>query len=226
MATGDSSSFVTRIKSLIPYGWFSNVAAPNANAVIGGISDALAWGYSLYAYAQKQTRLATASDFWLDLAAFDFLGLTLRRSPGQTDASFRTRLVKAILQPRVTRAGMVSAVTNLTGRAPVIFEPWSCQDAGGWDTGFCGWDTSGGWGELDLPAQVFIIAYRTGVRGVPNVSGLDGDGTGAWASGGWDAGSIEWIDDTLIGGAVMDSDIYAEINHTRPTGSIAWVNLQ
>ena len=225
MATGSSSDFLNRLWRLIPSGWFNNAAYPIATAILGGISDSLANIYALLTYAIAQCRISSAYSFWLDLIAWDFLGPTFVRSAGQNDASFQAAVKAQIVQPRVTRAGVVSVIKNLTGNTPEIFEPWNTGDAGGWDSGYGAWDTDGGWGDTCLPAQVFIIAYRSGWQGVPNISGWDGSGADTWASGGWDKGSIEWIDSTLTAGTVTDAQIYAAIAQSVAEGVTAWVQL-
>ena len=168
-------------------------------------------------------RIATASSFWLDLIAWDFLGPTLVRSAGQNDASFQTVIRQQIVQPRVTRAGMTGVITNLTGIAPTIIEPWNTGDCGAWDVAAAmGWDLAGLWGEAPstLPGQVFMIVSRSGWQGVPNISGWDCD------FGGWDKGSqLEWTDYTIYGGTLTDAQIYAAIAGTVAEGVTAWVSL-
>ena len=254
MSAGDSNDMLARIKRVVPPRWFAYVA-PLRDAVLGGLSDQLAWVYAFIAYAQTQTRIITATGFWLDLICADYLGLTMRRRAGELDAAFMPRIKREIFRARVTRAGMAQTLLDLTGKAPIVFEPWNTGDTGAWDMamgwqgntaaqggggGFdvgCGWDASaefdqptasgatffagaGGWGDTCLPNQVFITAHRPGLQGIPNVSGMD------CAAAGFDAGPIEWVDNSMIVGAVTDADIYAAINATKPTGSLCWTALQ
>jgi hypothetical protein len=256
MALGDSNNILTRIKGLIPYRWFAS-AAPNRDAILGGLSDLSSWGYSLITYAKSQLRVATGNGPFLDIIAFDFFQRFLVRAAGQSDAIFLTKIQALLMQERVTRAGMVSAITALTGSAPIIFEPWNTGDAGAWDTGafafaganpasgggggwdvLAGWDENaecfdpsstvagttsggaGGWGDTDLPSQTFIVVQMPGVQGVPNVDGFDS------VAGGFDQGTIEWTDPSMIIGAVTDQDVFDVINATKPTGSIIWTQLQ
>ncbi len=254
MATSDSDDIVSRVKRDIPGRWFAS-AAPIRDAILGGIADAGAWAYSLTGYARLQTRLATATGIWLDIFAYDFLRLHLRRK-GSNDDIFRTRIRSTILQERVTRAGMSSMLMALTGSTPTIFEPWNTGDTGGWDTGAfawadegassapdggwdvaCGWDENawcwdiveasvtagsngaGAWGATEMPYQVLISVPPVLQQGVPLIGGWD---TGAAA---WDGGITEWVGDTEDGDLTAD-DIYEAIRITKPTGVIAWVNLQ
>jgi hypothetical protein len=216
MSTGDSADILDRVKKLLPRRWFAWVA-PYRDAVLGGLSDGAASCYNIYLYAKAQSRLSTSSGPFLDLIAYDFLGRYLRRG-GMNDSTFLARIKATILQERVTRKGMVSAITALVGTAPVIFEPWNTGDTGGYDVGGVGYDTAGGWGSTDLPAQVFIQVHLPGY-GVPNVAGFD---TGA---GGYDAGGLEYIGDATSLTGVTPSDIYDTIETTKPTGVTCWTAL-
>jgi len=77
MATGDSNDILTRVKMLIPFRWFSWVA-PIRDAILGGLSDSMAWCYSWIVYAKQQSRIATSTGPFLDLISYDFLGRTCR----------------------------------------------------------------------------------------------------------------------------------------------------
>ena len=251
---GDSADILARVKRLLPARWFST-EAPIRDAILGGVSDLSAWCYSFAYYVYAQMRIASASGPSLDLIAYDFLGLYLRRN-GASDAVFRAKIKATILQERVTRAGMISALTTLTGTAPTIFEPWNTGDTGGWDAGglgwagtlagtgpgggwdaASGWDTNssgydltsssaqssgggGGWGATNMPAQVLITIPPVAIQGIPTVGG--------WDQGlGWDAAaSGEWIDTDNLPGTLTDADILAAVNATKPTGVIAWVDIQ
>lgn len=254
MTTGDAPDMLARIKRVVPSRWFAYVA-PLRDAVLGGLSDQLAWVYSFIAYAKLQTRITTATDLWLDLIAADYFGLFIRRRVGEFDAAFMPRIKRELIRERVTRKGMAQALTDLTGSAPIIFEPWNTGDAGAWDIGAawagasasagggggfdiaCGWDTSaeydaptsvaamtgagaGGWGDTCLPNQVFIIVKRPGLQGIPGVSGWD------CSAAGYDIGPVEFVDASMVIGAITDQDIYGTVNATKPSGSICWVQLQ
>jgi hypothetical protein len=45
------------------------------------------------------------------------------RKAGECDATYDARVKKEILRERVTRSGMIKALTDLTGNAPLILEP-------------------------------------------------------------------------------------------------------
>lgn len=224
MTTGNSSDIVSRVKQLIPGRWFAWVA-PYRDAILGGLADSAAWNYTLIGYAKAQTRLATAYGVFLDIFCFDYLGGTLTRSGLQDDA-FRTVIRATILQERVTRAGMISAVTAVTGKTPQVFEPWNTGDTGGYGNAargvICGGQFGygvgqGGYGNMNLPAQAFLQIHRLTPSGVPNVDGYGGK------IGGYGAGAIEYVGNTTHLQGITDAIIEQVVNQTKPTGSIMWI---
>ena len=162
MTTGSPSDFVTRLKALLPNGWFRD-STPVLDAVLSGIGSALAAVYGLTQYARLQTRIATATDAFLDLISFDFFGATLPRRSQEGDESFRTRIIAALFPERVTRRGMYRTLLALTGRVPVIFEPARPKDTGAYNTNTLGYGVAGAYGSLALPGQSFITAFRAGL---------------------------------------------------------------
>ena len=180
MAIGDQNDIAGRIRSALPARWFpltapgSASATPVLDGVLAGLGWVWAWLYSMITYANLQTRLATSTDVWLDLLALDFFGLRVQRLSPESDTQFRTRIKAEILRPRATRAAVAQALTDLTGRAPVIFEPARPADTGGYTIGGVGYGVGGGYGDLHLPFQAFITAYRPHGGGVANVAGYSG----------------------------------------------------
>ena len=225
MSIGSAADIVSRVKQLIPGRWFK-WAAPNRDAVLGGLADSAAWCYGLIGYARAQTRLATAYGIWLDILAYDFLSTFITRS-GIDDNTFRRLIRATILQERVTRAGMVNAVTTLTGSAPWVFEPWNTYDTGaysnsaiGQNYGSMGYGVGrGGYGNMKLPGQTFLKVTRAAPSGVPGVAGY-GNNTEGYGAG---AGEYVGSQIQLIG--VTNTMIYRLINMTKPTGSICWVQI-
>jgi hypothetical protein len=215
MATGDSNDMLSRLKSLIPGGWFADVA-PIRDAVLGGISDSLAWIYGFILYAKLQTRLATATAPFLDIASLDFFGNALPRRNGESDAAFSGRIRNEIMRERQTRSAIVTAVTNLTGRAPIIIEPANPSDTATYGNGSY-YGQSGLYGSLLLRNQVFIIAFRPLGAGIANVRG--------YASGFYGTPLSRYVDLSEIKGPVLDGDIYAVIARTVAAGVTAWVEI-
>lgn len=226
MTIGSSSDIVDRIKRLIPHRWFSWVA-PYRDAILGGLADSAAWSYGLIGYARDQSRLSTAYGIWLDIFCYDFLGMFLTRNKIADDA-FRQIIRATILQERVTRAGMINAITTLTGRVPMIFEPWNTFDTGAYTGlpnttryGSFGYNVGqGGYGNMQLPAQTFIKVSRGSGSGVPLVDAYGG------IVGSYGGGAIEYVGLSSEISGITDAMIYSLISFTKPTGSICWVAFQ
>ena len=140
MATGDGADFSSRIRSVLPTGWFPVTApgqpslTPTLDALLAGLSSTWSSLYALLTYTTAQTRIATATDVFLDMTGLDYFGTGLRRRNSEVDAGYRLRIKQELLRPRNTRAAIVSALVNLTGRAPIIFEPARATDTGGYGT--------------------------------------------------------------------------------------------
>ncbi len=220
MATGDTNDFLTRLKALLPNGWFTG-ATPVLDAVLTGISSVLASVYSLAAYAKLQTRIMTATDGFLDLISYDFFGGDLPRNYQETDAAFRTRILAELLLEKGTRKGLIRALQILTGRTPWVFEPARPADTGGYNQPCMGYGVAGGYGSLACPYQAFVVAYRPAGQGIPFVGGY-GTPVGGYST----ASQLEYANPSLTQGAVTDQDIYNTIANVVPEGTIAWTSIQ
>lgn len=231
MATGDRADMLARLRAVLPGRWFPTSATgeasqtPVIDGALAGIAEAWAWVYDLIAYANLQTRIATATGVFLDMIGLDFLGTRIVRRSGQSDDAWRKRLQVEILRPRVTRASLASALFDLTGRAPVIFEPANATDTGGYGsrsmtvgTGL-GYGLAGGYGSLALPFQAFVTAYRPHTGGVPSVAGY------GVSVGGYGVGKIEYASLAMVRGAITDGDIQETVASTIPAGSIGWLRI-
>jgi hypothetical protein len=223
MAVIDSDNLKERVKSLLPRRWWAWVA-PMRDAIIGGTSDLAEWSYGLILYARSQTRLATANGIVLDILCYDFLRRNLKRD-SLTDVEFRALIKATIFTERVTRNGMSAAVQTLTGKAPWIFEPWNTGDTGAYSNasqtyGQFGYGVGiGGYGNMELPGQVFMKVTRSAGSGVPAVTGYSG------YAGGFGQGSIEYVDsDTALAG-ITNQQIENLIVHTKPTGVTVWMQF-
>jgi hypothetical protein len=215
MATGDKNDMLARLKSLLPGGWFADVA-PIRDVVLGGIADSLAWIYGLILYAKLQTRLATATAPFIDIASLDFFGNALPRRSGENDASFSARIRAEVTRERQTRNAIVTAVTNLTGRSPIVIEPANPMDTAVYGIGSY-YGQSGLYGSLLLRNQVFVTAFRPLGAGIANVRG--------YGSGFYGAPVSRYVDQTEIQGPVLDADISATIARTIAAGVTAWAQI-
>lgn len=196
MALGDQGDLSKRLTKLLPYSWFPNPTVV-LNGVLQGYATVAAAMYTMLKYAKAQTRMRTTSDAFLDIAGYDFIGARLPRYSGESDASYRNRIIAEVLRFRNTRLAIEKVLMELTGRTPQIFEPWNTNDAGAIGINFAlaggPFAGNGFLGSTSMPYMVFINAFRP------------------FAS---------W------GLAVTDADIYSAVNNVRAAGITAWVNIQ
>ncbi|MDA8252629.1 MAG: hypothetical protein M0Z28_26145 [Rhodospirillales bacterium] len=214
---GSATDMLRRLASLLPLRWFPD-AAPVLSALLAGLADGWAWLYAMLGYAKLQTRIATATDTFLDLVSQDCFAGTLPRRLGESDTSFRGRIQRELLRERATRPALIDVVTDLTGRTPIVFEPARPADTGAYGVAL-GYGVAGGWGSLALPFQSFVTAFRPLGTGVPLVAGW---GSGA---GGWGSGAFEYASQPMVEAQVSDADIYAAIARTVPVATVAWARI-
>ena len=165
MATGDQPDVTNRLLALLPP-WFAAGASSLLGVVLQGPAWVLSQIFSLIQFAHEQTRIASATGGWLDLIGFDFFGRALMRGSGESDAAFRARIEANLLQPAGTRPALFAALERLTGRAPVIIDPWRPGDCGAYGYGGLGYGAAGCYGSLKMPAQTFIIVTRPPAGGM------------------------------------------------------------
>lgn len=226
--TGDLLNMLARLKMALPSRWFAD-SSPNLDGTLTGLAWGWTWIYSMLTYAAKQTRIITATDFWLEMIAKDFFGTRLNRGTGQSDSAFRLRIIRELTRERGTRAAVVATLTDLTGRTPQLLEPTRVMDTGAYGNragagGGLAWGSAGSWGSLALPFQCFITAYRPTGSGIASVSGWGG-GASASAIGGYGSGSIEYASLDMVQGHVTDADIYKAIADVMPITSIGWTRI-
>ena len=216
--SGSQSDMLWRLKAVLPTRWFPDTT-PILDAMLGGVASGWAWVYDLYTYAQQQTRIASASDVWLDIIAQDFFGAALGRRPNEVDSAYRARIDEELFRPRGTRGAIVRALTDLTGHAPTIFEPARSSDTGGYVLGGVGYGAGGGWGSLALPYQCFVTAFRPSGSGIASVAGWGG------SLGGFGAGALEYANLGMVQGQVTDADIVGAVAAVLPAATIAWTQI-
>lgn len=174
---GSASDMLARLKAALPARWFAD-STPVLDGVLSGLSAVWNTIYLQLEAARKQARLATAEGGFLDMLALDYFAGRFRRLAGQGDVPFRLAIGRELLRERATRAGLVRAVRDLTGRTPWVFEPAQPRDTGSWGGGGVGgqrlaYGLAGGWGSLALPFQSLVVAYRPSGGGVADVGGYD-----------------------------------------------------
>lgn len=216
--TGDAADMRTRLKSVLPAGWFGDTT-PVLDMLLGGLAALWAALYSLIGMARAQARIATASGWFLDIVARDYFGMALARRAGETDTVFSARIRANLLVPRATRAALIDALSRLTGRAPVVFEPFNPVDTGGYGTNTLGYGVTGGYGSLALPYQCFVTTHPPAFAGVGNDGGYNR------GPGGYDTAPLVWSDLADDPGLTTDADIYAGIAAVLPVNATAWVRI-
>jgi hypothetical protein len=224
---GELTDFVSRLWAVLPKRWFAK-QSPNLEALLTSIATPWAWLYGLITYVVTQTRLATATDGWLDLISNDYFGSRLPRKSSEGDLAYRTRIQALMLRDAATRSAVVAGLQSLVGAAPTIFEPANTTDTGSYGSATEGLVTlgtgmayghAGGWGSLQLPLQFFVTASRPAT---PGVSLLAGYGT---PGGGYGEGAMSYVDLSLLPGHVSDGDIQATLCSLLPINAMAWLKI-
>jgi hypothetical protein len=212
MATGDQRDIFTRLRGLIPPSWFNS--SPNFDATLQGPAWALSSIYSQITYATLQTRIATATDGYLDLISNDFFGTDLPRLTNEQDGAYRARILANLFVKGPTRGNMSAVLTLVTGRTPDIFEPSRTDDSGGWDGTFY-WDTGiGKWG-APMPYQSFVTAYRP----LTNAQSLGELDSWRWMYDAYGA----WSDSPVT--ELTDAAIFAAVESTKMLGTVVWLRI-
>ena len=152
---GDQADFVARLRLTLPQSWFAD-DAPVLSGLLAGLGSASVWLFGLLQAVRLQSRLATVTGQFLDLACIDFFGGRLVRRSGEDDGALRTRLLRAMLRERATRAGLIAAAGD-AGYAAAVFEPARPADTGAYGTAAgLAWGVAGVWGSLTLPFACFV----------------------------------------------------------------------
>jgi hypothetical protein len=209
---GDFADMARRMLAVLPWNWFSD-APPVLGAVLNGLGTGMTAAFTLIQAVIQQSRLLTATGSFLDAAGCDFFGSSVTRLTGEPDTGFRQRLIDEMLRTRGTREAVNVALTELTGRAPSIFEPARSSDTGGYCVGGVGYCAAGGWGSLGLPFQFFVTMFRPLPGGIGFLAGYGSGGQLAY-------GSLAQEQDTLSDAQLIDS-----IPPLLPVGTIAWCRL-
>jgi hypothetical protein len=208
--TGDPADMARRMRALLPQGWFGDVA-PVLSGLLTGMGTAWSCIYALIQFVAGQARLRTATGSFLDLTSIDYFGGALPRFGDEEDSAFRLRIEHELLRPRGTRAALILAIKQLTGRAPTIFEPALTSDTGGYAIGGVGYGVAGGWGNLALPFQFFVTAYRPHGSGIALLAGYGSGGIPVYA------------DLSMEPPQIRDADIIDTVPRLLPVATIAWM---
>lgn len=201
--------------------------APVLTGILAGFASMWASVYLLYTYIKAQTRLATATDTWVDMWQADFFSpqQLAPRLAAESDAALKARTQGALLAPRATRLSLKNVLTALTGRVPRIVEPSQTMDTGAYGTGSTiAYGAAGAYGSLKAPFFTFVTVYRTfGPAGTASVAGY---GTAYYGYGGGGRGSyVSQQNYTVTQLQVTDAQVYAAVAATQPDGVTCWTAI-
>lgn len=220
---GDANDIAARIKRALPR-WFGYVAdlRPVRDAFVAGMAAALADIFALIDFARKQTRVATSTGGWLELSAFDFFGDDFKRLGGEADAHYSRRIRQEVLRKRQTRDAIDSAVFDLTGNHPQIWEGHYAPVCGGYGTAALAFGVAGLYGSLGAPFTVIVTTPRPTGFGIPNRGGY-GTNLGGF---GVDLGNISYAGESLVvGNGATEADILRAIERVRAAGITVLVHF-
>ena len=111
---------------------------------------------------EDQTRIATATDGFLDLISYRLLRQQSAAPTARAGRSVPRANIATLLREKATRNGMIAALVNLTGRAPFIFEPARPADTGAYSISTSGYGVAGGYGSLMLAGAGFHDSVSAG----------------------------------------------------------------
>jgi hypothetical protein len=211
MNLGDQDDSFARLKALLPR-WFGD-QTPVLDALLRGLAHLVSVGYDLIRYAKQQTRIKTATADWLDLMAQDFFGEALRRQVGQTDTAYRQRLIANLFRERATRAGLVKLVTELTGRAPTVFEPHRLADSAAYGYSHYG---QARYGARGYPFQAWVSVWRAHDARLPPKAGF-------YEHSQYE--QVSYASRQQLQGALSDAELLLAIHRVKPIGTVIWVKL-
>lgn len=159
--TGDENDFGGRLRLTLPDHWFADTP-PVLQGLLAGFSSAWATLYSLLQVVRQQSRIAAATNGFLDLASSDFFADRLPRLAGEADDAFRARILAAMQRERATRASLIAAASE-AGYTIQVFEPARIADTGAYSIpGAIAWCVAGGWGSLEMPFESLVTAQGGG----------------------------------------------------------------
>ncbi len=156
---GDKDDMRERLRLTLPDRWFAD-APPIMDGVLAGLGSLWAGLHTLLGVVRLQSRLATTTGRFLDLASKDFFAGRVTRHTGETDGPFRLRLQRAMRRERGTRAALEAAAAE-AGFTVRIFEPARLLDTGAYCVASgLAWGVAGGWGSVSMPLECLVTAER------------------------------------------------------------------
>lgn len=218
--TGDSDDIVSRLQRWLPSGWFPPDAGTRIYSIIAGFASVLAFIWTLLGYTRLQTRLATATDGFLDLASDDFFGGNLPRLDGELDAWFSLRIRDEVLRDRLTRQAIDDLLFEITGQHPIITELERPLDVGAYRYQGLAFRRLGHWASRAWRPMVFIQTAHAGRFAIQHFGGFR-DTRAAFR-----IPTFIWADPSMItGSGYTDLQMFAALERIRAGGVTYWVQF-
>lgn len=220
-AIGSQADILARLQRWLPQGWFPNTSGTRIYAILSGFASVLATIYGFVAYTKLQTRIATSTDGFLDLAGQDYYGTTLPRLLSETDGSYSARLRANLTKPSNTKLAISETIQNIAGFAPRVMEPWNNGDTGGYDISFFDVDTASNPARYDpsLRATIFIESRLPQDASIGNAPMPAYDAVACYDA--WTGAFI----DLGLAGLQSETSIYSAVSRTKAEGVTAWVKF-
>lgn len=228
---GSQQDMFNRLKANL-VNWFGS-DTPVLDALLMGCAETDAYIYSLIVDSNLQTRVHTATGIYLDYISQDFFGDNLPRHPGETDDSFRNRILANLVQERATRAAMIQVLQNLTWFAPGVIEGFNTFDAGAYDTldpgGGLYYDNWKGYGWLEPYTAIIIVHIPEPSAPFFSVGGYDqpdNPSPGHYGGFGYDFNfNNAYVSLTQINPVVSVQDVLQVIQATKVFGTKMYVYI-
>ena len=214
--TGDTQTSHPASAPPCPTRWFPD-DSPVLDVLLTGLAAAWSQIYALLGFVRTQSRILPPPPD--SLPGYRHRPGLLRHPPSapraEPDTSYRKAISTALCREHATRRGAAgSALQDLTGRTPGIFEPARPTDTGAYAGPGLGYGVAGAWGSLALPFQVFR-------RGSPPIAARHRHVAGYGTAGPLARASLAQIRRSVV----TDTDIYAAIKAVLPTASTAWTRI-
>jgi len=216
---GDKDDIVARLQRWLPQGWFPSDGT-RINSILSGFASVLATIWTAIAYVTLQTRLATTTDGFLDLASRDFFGPVLPRLPGETDPTFSLRIRNEVFRDRQTRNAIDALLFELTGQHPIITELERPKDVGAFRYRGLAFRAVGHYASRFWRPMVFIQTVHAGRFVIPHFGGLRAPAAA------FRIPTFLYTDPSMVeGSGYTDLQLFAALERIRTAGVTYWVQF-
>lgn len=216
--TGDQPDIIARLQRWLPAGWFPPDSGTRVFSIISGFAAVLSAIWSILVYVANQTRMATTTDGFLDLASDDFFAGNLPRLNGELDPGFSLRIRNEVFRDRNTRKAIDQQCFDITGQHPTITELQRPDDIG-----CLGYTFAMGFAALGSRSDTYAVFITTAPPlsfGIPNVAGW-----GSYFAGLGTPQMVACDASMIVGSGFTANDLYAALNRIRTAGITYWVRF-